>query len=698
MNLVVLLPYLACGSSAALAVVAVWRARRTTADWAFVGGLVVLALERYCAARSLGGSTYGAVETWQQWRLVAASLLPGCWLLFSLTYARGNAAEFLVRRRLLWIGALVLPFATSIAYRAQLVGAVTEGERLGLRMGLPGVAFYVLVLTGAVLVLVNIERTFRAAIGTMRWRIKFMLLAVVLLFVVRIYTGSQMLLFRRIDPEIDYLNSGAAVFAVLLMTWSLVRAAHFKADVYPSQSILQSSFTALLAGAYLLGVGVLAKIAVRTGGDEAFAGKALLILLAIVLLAVLLQSDRGRVRFRHLISRHFQRPLHDYRAVWMKFTEGTAACVEERELCRSIAKLTAELFDALSVSLWLLDGQKDTLALAASTSASVTKQAERGIEPGEARDLITRFRSQPEAIDFESLTDRWAATLRKANPSEFPNGGNRIAVALIRGDRFVGMLVVGDRVSGVPFSVQDLDMLKCVADHATSSVLSGQSSQRLMQARELEAFQTMAAFFVHDLKNAASTLNLMLQNFPAHFDEPAFREDALRGMGKTVEHINGLIGRLALLRRSLDIRPVETDLSEVIEGTLAGLKLTGVTLEKELNTVPKLPLDQEQFQKVLTNLVLNAMEASASGGRIRIATERADRWAVMTVSDTGCGMSAEFLRDGLFRPFRTTKKSGLGIGMFQSKMIIEAHGGRIEVVSEPGRGATFQVHLPLHGN
>jgi len=108
-----------------------------------------------------------------------------------------------------------------------------------------------------------------------------------------------------------------------------------------------------------------------------------------------------------------------------------------------------------------------------------------------------------------------------------------------------------------------------------------------------------------------------------------------------------------------------------------------------------LPVDLEQLPKVLTNLLLNAREAISGSGTIRVATMVQGGHAVVSVADTGCGMSAEFLSRRLFRPFQTTKKKGLGIGMFQSKMIIEAHGGRVEVASDPGRGTTFRVVLPL---
>ncbi len=97
---------------------------------------------------------------------------------------------------------------------------------------------------------------------------------------------------------------------------------------------------------------------------------------------------------------------------------------------------------------------------------------------------------------------------------------------------------------------------------------------------------------------------------------------------------------------------------------------------------------------MLTNLVLNAKESQAGRGRIELATRQENGWAVVSVRDQGCGMTPSFIERSLFRPFQTTKKNGLGIGMFQSKMIVEVHGGRIAVESEPGKGTTFQVYLP----
>jgi signal transduction histidine kinase len=98
---------------------------------------------------------------------------------------------------------------------------------------------------------------------------------------------------------------------------------------------------------------------------------------------------------------------------------------------------------------------------------------------------------------------------------------------------------------------------------------------------------------------------------------------------------------------------------------------------------------------VLNNLLLNANEAILNGGGIRIATKLQGNSIFLSVSDDGCGMSREFMERRLFRPFQTTKKQGMGIGLFHCKKIIEAHQGKIEVESEEGKGSTFKLFLPV---
>ncbi|HTV42188.1 MAG TPA: XrtA/PEP-CTERM system histidine kinase PrsK [Candidatus Sulfotelmatobacter sp.] len=696
MNIAVLIAYTAALFSAALAFSVAWRGRGTV-HRSFAAGMFALAVESLFNGLASGSQLPEEKIFWEQCRLVAMSFLPGAWLFFSLSYGRGNYRDFLHRWRFILGAAFLVPIGLALSFEGRLISQVdlVNGHFL-FELRAAGVTLNLLFLAGAVLVLMNLERTFRAAIGAMRWRIKFMVIGLGVLFAVRCYGASQTLLFHAVDISLQTLNGVALLAACGLISRSLFRTGHFDVDIYPSHSILKSSLTALLAGIYLFIIGIFANVVARLGGDNAFAAKAFFVLIALVLLTVLLLSDRVRLWSARFVSRHFQRPQYDYRDLWRKFTESTASCVGTNDLAQAAVKFTANIFHALSVTTWLVDENGEQLNVAASTSLTGPRSGEFNLEKDETRQLLAALKQKSAPLDVDLSRENFAATLKKIHPAEFSSGGRRVCAPLAVGGQLLGLIIIGDRIGGVPFSGQDFDLLKCIADETAASLLNTQLSKKLLQAKELEAFQTMSAFFVHDLKNAASTLSLMLQNLPVHFDDPAFREDALRGVSKSVAHINRLVERLSLLRHELKIAPAEGDLNDWLSKSLGELeKNSGVHLVKELQPLPKVLFDREQLLKVLTNLALNAKEASPPNGQICVTTSQMNGWAVFSVSDNGCGMNNEFLNHSLFRPFQTTKKNGLGIGMFQSKMIVEAHRGKIEVQSQAGKGTTFRVYLPV---
>jgi hypothetical protein len=167
-------------------------------------------------------------------------------------------------------------------------------------------------------------------------------------------------------------------------------------------------------------------------------------------------------------------------------------------------------------------------------------------------------------------------------------------------------------------------------------------------------------------------------------------------MSKSVDKIQSMCGRLSALNRKFELHRCECDLNELVTGIISNLNLGGA-LVTDLCPVPKAYLDSEQIRNVILNLILNASESGANGAEIQVATCLKGEHLFLSVTDRGCGMSRKFIRESLFHPFKTTKERGSGIGLYQSKMIVEAHGGRIEVRSREGFGSTFSVWLPFAG-
>jgi len=697
-------PTLACVTAAftaALGLAVLLRKRHSAASWSFAGGMVLLAVETLFNGFSFNELAPKNAGFLQGAAFVTRSFLPGVWLFFSLIYSRGNYRESLARWRFILLAAFVLPVALAVAFRGELVQVLPfpgPGDGFWFRLGgQPAKALNVLCLVATVLILMNLERTFRSAVGTTRWRIKFFVLGLAVIFGARFYAHSQALVFSGYDLALTNIETVALLLGCVLMAAAYFRSGFIEIDVYPSRAVLHTSVTVLLAGIYLFFVGVLAQIVVHFGGAGSFPLEAFLVLLGLVILAVLLLSNRVRQSIQLFISRHFARPQHDFRQIWTRFTASMSSVLDEGDLCVAAGRLISETFNALSVSIWLLDSQYERLVRASSTLHSEQEQAgdsTREVAAKEWNSISLNKLSRP--FELERAKEKWTENLKEISAGRFRTGGNRICVPLLAGEHRLGVIILADRVSGIRYTGEEMDLLKCIGDQVGVSLLNLRLTKKIMLGKELEAFQTMSAFFIHDLKNTASTLSLMLQNLPIHFDDPAFRKDALRSIGGTVDRINDLISSLSAFRHELHLNPTELDLNLLVTETLKSLDCAeDAELVTKLDPLPKMVGDREQLRSMLTNLLLNARDAVGGAGRIMVETRQRNGWVTLSIADNGCGMTPAFVKDSLFRPFSTTKKKGLGIGMFHAKMIVEAHRGNIQVKSELGSGTTFEVMLPL---
>lgn len=690
------LPFAAAIVALLLALASLLRKKRSLATWLFFAGMALLSIDSLLSALTLYVTDSSELLHRLTLRFIVKSFATVTWLGFSLTYSRRDYRESLARWSIPLAIIALLPILLALGFHDELLQVVqgSAGDVFQLRLTAIGKFWNVILTIAAVWILMNLEQTFRSAVGTMRWRIKFIVLGVAVIFGTHLYVRSQALLFSSYDMHWLAVESSALLIGCVFLVVAYVRTGLAEIDAYPSRAVLGSSLTVLLVGGYFLIVGILAKIVRRFGGIGSFQIEAIVVLLGMSGLTLLLLSDRLRQGIHKFAARHFARAQYDSVRIWTDFSRRLANVKNQASLCMVSAKLVSETFEILSATIWLRDEQKERFVVGASTAPRGCDAMADPQAVSSAFGEALRVRSS--AFNLERINEPWADELRQANPTTFPNGGDRWCVPLLAGGQCLGVLVLADRVNGAGYTIEELQLLQCIADQMTSVLLKLRLANEVARSKEMDAFRTMSAFFVHDLKNAAASLNLMLKNLPVHFDDPAFREDTLRGIGNTAKRIDRMIAGLTTLRQRPAFNPVETDLNQLVRQVLQSMNgMPRVELTSELEPLPNIQADREQIQSVLTNLLLNARDALGAEGRIRVRTEHLRDSVVLTIVDNGCGMSTTFVKDSLFRPFQSTKKKGLGIGMFQSQMIVEAHGGGIWVESQEGKGSTFRVSLPV---
>ena len=225
---------------------------------------------------------------------------------------------------------------------------------------------------------------------------------------------------------------------------------------------------------------------------------------------------------------------------------------------------------------------------------------------------------------------------------------------------------------------------------------------RETEARQFQSFVRLSAMLTHDLKNAIEALSLIVSNMERHFDNAAFRADAMQSLNIATQNLRSLVSRLTNPVTTLSgeyKRPQPVDLVPLL---LRVIKLTAEPALSKQQIVMNLPaslpalVDAERIEKVIENLILNAVEAmSGKEGLLTVAAGPAEDGKVFfSVTDTGEGISATFIEKQLFRPFATTKRSGVGLGLYTCREVVRANGGSIEVDSIEGAGTTFRVVLP----
>ncbi|KAF0221820.1 MAG: integral membrane sensor signal transduction histidine [Geobacteraceae bacterium] len=620
---------------------------------------------------------------WKKLALVAESCLPLAWLLFSLTYARQGELRSisLLQRIFLSLSLLFVVTALTFPIQSFYYSPDFNQERM-LFLGDTGYVFYIATLVYLIVALINLEMTLANASHASRWKIKFEILGTGFLLSLLIFYYSQGLLYRTINMNLVPVRSVALLVAVVLTAYSQLRRGD-GVKIYVSRNLFYKSVVMFAIGLYLIGLGLIGEGMKYFG--ESFQ-RSMVMAIAFVAgigLLVGLLSETVKRKVKVFLYKNFYQNKYDYRNQWLQFTDRLSSSKTGGELLTSILSGYCETFGMGCGALFLNDNDRDGYYLAARLE----------IEPA------TTFFNRNDSVIEYMIERKWVVNVCEGIPATGTKMGEffrinavSFVIPLFLNDVMDGFIMLGKPLNrDETYNFEDYDLMKTFARQASSAILNLHLSDQLAQAREMEAIGRVSSFVIHDLKNLVYTVSLIVDNARDYIAEPEFQQDMLESLSNTVAKMKTLISRLktlpeknALQKESADLLQLVTDTAALVKG--AEIRVTGSPVIAEV--------DQDELQKVALNLLLNAVDATGGEGPVTVEVGGGDQ-AFIRVRDEGCGISDDFLRRHLFTPFKTTKKKGMGIGLYQCKQIVEAHGGKIEVLSEVGKGAVFTVWVPF---
>ncbi len=627
--------------------------------------------------------------------LAFAMAIPPPWLAFCLTLGGSNGRSGQFRRRaLLLCLTLLIPLAGLLLAMGYVVQPIRLEPAGPILVGVDGwgKVYFSGFLIGLAVVLLRLENLYRCAERFTRWKIKFLVVGIYIAFACQIVTASYALLYGFIHPLHPFFSALGFLLGNGMIAFSLVRHRLLDVDIFVSRYVIYRSLTLALVGGYLLSLGVVAEVFRRLNVALDLLTGTFLAILGAAALSLLLLSEDVRRKAQSFLHSHFYKNKYDYRVEWMEFT---------RRLSRAstIPEIAEQSVNRLLEVMWVRQAAIYTVA-ECPRRLILTHQREYSSLPATlelSEETVQTLQAPAKAIAADGGQD-YASDLtgRIAEPLFGKTAvGCLVPVAAL--NTLAGLLVVGPELSGRPFGVDDRDLLAAVAAQAGALIVNARLAQEISEGRELQILAQLSAFVAHDLKNAVSMLSMLAENAKLNMNEPAFQADAIRTLGEVTAKMRKLLATLST-PDSRTVAPAQSlSLASRVDAwvqEMRGQVPSRIHLETRLGWTPDVRVDPEHFRAVLHNLVLNSIEAIPKEGTILLETFQENGQAVVTVTDTGSGMTSEFIQHTLFRPFRTTKSRGLGIGLYQCRHIVQAYGGSLTAESQEGKGTRMIVRLP----
>lgn len=542
-------------------------------------------------------------------------------------------------------------------------------------------------IANAVVGMLLVEQYFRNTNEKGRWGIKFACLGIGGLFAYDFYLYSDALLFQKINPEIWAARGLVDALTVPLIAVSLARNPKWSQGLLVSRRVLFHSATLFGAAFYLLAMAAAGYYLRYFGGSWGTAMQVAFLFGALILLLVLLFSGSVRAWLRVFISKHFYSYNYDYREEWMKFTR--TFTIQDKDLQERAIQALAELVESPAGVLFI---RKET--------GYCVPVKHWNMPTNDASELSTSpfcrlLEEKQWVVDLQNLDGQADIYENISIPSwvqKYPRAW--LVLPLVLHGKLFGFIVLAQARSAMRLNWEVLDLLKIAGSQAASYLAQQESANELLVAKQFDSFNRMSTFMVHDLKNLVSQLSLLLTNAEKHRENPEFQKDMIETIDNSVQKMKYLLQKLS--RGVSAEQHAKIDLVELLRET--------VDSKSPYEPKPMLEIiqrsvfvnaNQERLERVIGHVIQNAIDATPRNGDVKISLRSDGSFAVVTVSDTGSGMSEDFIKTKLFAPFVSTKPAGMGIGVFETREYVEQLGGRLKIDSQINVGTTFEIFVPI---
>jgi putative PEP-CTERM system histidine kinase len=520
-----------------------------------------------------------------------------------------------------------------------------------------------------------------------RWHFNLLCVALGGMFFYDLVMYSDAALFHVISRPLFEGRAPAAMIAAPLIAIAAVRDRRWKVDIHVSREVVFHSLTLVISGVFLMGLALTGEIFRRGGAEWGHVAEVSLVCAGVVTVAVMLTSGSMRSRIRGVLVDNFFSHRYDYRREWMRCIDTLTAPDAFIGLHKRAVRAIAEVVDSPGGVLFVRAPEDVAFQWAGSLN---TPAVTTPIPPGHP--LVPSFANGDRIAVLEELPG--AAAWFEEIPRAW------LAVPLNHFGNLIGFVVLARSRAQFKLDREVFELLRVVGREVASRVAEQRSAQILSQTRELREYSQRFAFVLHDIKNVSGQLSMLLANAEVHADNPEFQRDMLATVRASVGKITRLLARLQADRQERShalIDPAER-LKEIVETT----SLTGSNGAAPVEIVMTgdsgqggVAIDAESFDAVAVHLLDNAIEASPASTQVRVEIRREALSMVIDIADEGPGMSPEFIRDELFRPFASTKGDGHGIGVYQARELLREAGGDLLVLSRLGSGTTMRLLLPM---